>query len=157
MMFFPAVFFFLVTARYRLKYCLKGPFNPKQPTNQPNRMNGTLVHSSVNIYPYIAYLHTLLHESAEAKKSKLTEQLYYPDSVPFFDETNPNTGNFGLFTRYTPIVEVVKVNRNGWDLTRGLPDARQISDNRCESRHNTETNVSQILSHERRRLGSGSR
>ena len=22
------------TARYRLKYCLKGPFNPKQPTNQ---------------------------------------------------------------------------------------------------------------------------
>ena len=23
------------TARYRLKYCLKGPSNPKQPTNQP--------------------------------------------------------------------------------------------------------------------------
>ena len=22
------------TARYRLKYCLKAPFNPKQPTNQ---------------------------------------------------------------------------------------------------------------------------
>ena len=22
------------TARYRLKYCLKGPFNPNQPTNQ---------------------------------------------------------------------------------------------------------------------------
>ena len=22
--------------RYRLKYCLKGPLNPKQPTNQPN-------------------------------------------------------------------------------------------------------------------------
>ena len=26
----------LETARYRLKYCLKGPLNPKQPTNQPN-------------------------------------------------------------------------------------------------------------------------
>ena len=25
----------LETARYRLKYCLKGPLNPKQPTNQP--------------------------------------------------------------------------------------------------------------------------
>ena len=25
------------TARYRLKYCLKGPLNPKQPTNQSNR------------------------------------------------------------------------------------------------------------------------
>ena len=24
------------TARYRLKYCLKGPLNPKQPTNQPD-------------------------------------------------------------------------------------------------------------------------
>ena len=23
------------TARYRLKYCLKGPLDPKQPTNQP--------------------------------------------------------------------------------------------------------------------------
>ena len=25
------------TARYRLKYCLKGPLSPTQPTNQPNR------------------------------------------------------------------------------------------------------------------------
>ena len=24
-----------LSARYRLKYCLKGPLNPKQPTNQP--------------------------------------------------------------------------------------------------------------------------
>ena len=24
------------TARYRLKYCLKGPLNPKQPNNQPH-------------------------------------------------------------------------------------------------------------------------
>ena len=30
------------TARYRLKYCLKGPLNPKQPTNQPiHRLNIT--------------------------------------------------------------------------------------------------------------------
>ena len=26
------------TARYRLKYCLKGPLNPKQPTNQPTEI-----------------------------------------------------------------------------------------------------------------------
>ena len=26
------------TVRYRLKYCLKGPLNPKQPTNQPNKL-----------------------------------------------------------------------------------------------------------------------
>ena len=27
----------LEAARYRLKYCLKGPFDSKQPTNQPQR------------------------------------------------------------------------------------------------------------------------
>ena len=38
--FFSSVFFslfflpFWETAQYRLKYCLKGPLNPKQPTNQ---------------------------------------------------------------------------------------------------------------------------
>ena len=26
------------TARYRLKYCLKGPLNPNQPTNHPREM-----------------------------------------------------------------------------------------------------------------------
>ena len=34
---YPLLFSFslsLETARYRLKYCLKGPLNPKQPTNQ---------------------------------------------------------------------------------------------------------------------------
>ena len=30
------------TARYRLKYCLKGPLNPKQPTNQPSNYLGML-------------------------------------------------------------------------------------------------------------------
>ena len=29
------------TARYRLKYCLKGPLNPKQPTNQPTHQRGS--------------------------------------------------------------------------------------------------------------------
>ena len=28
------------TARYRLKYCLKGPLAPKQPTNQPKSFSG---------------------------------------------------------------------------------------------------------------------
>ena len=34
-LFFPLSPFLWKTARYRLKYCLKGPLNPKQPTNQP--------------------------------------------------------------------------------------------------------------------------
>ena len=32
---FPSFPFLWETARYRLKYCLKGPLNPKEPTNQP--------------------------------------------------------------------------------------------------------------------------
>ena len=31
------------TARYRPKYCLKGPLNPKQPTNQPKIHSITLI------------------------------------------------------------------------------------------------------------------
>ena len=31
------------TARYGLKYCLKGPLNPKQPTNQPTKTAGVTV------------------------------------------------------------------------------------------------------------------
>ena len=29
------IFTLICSFRYRLKYCLKGPLNPKQPTNQP--------------------------------------------------------------------------------------------------------------------------
>ena len=31
------------TARYRLKYCLKGPLNPKQPTNQMLNSSGLFI------------------------------------------------------------------------------------------------------------------
>ena len=34
-LFFPLSPSLWETARYRLKYCLEGPLNPKQPTNQP--------------------------------------------------------------------------------------------------------------------------
>ena len=39
---FPLSHTLLETARYRLKYCLKGPLNPK-PTNQPNRIVTTYI------------------------------------------------------------------------------------------------------------------
>ena len=35
------------TARYRLKYCLKGPLNPNQPTNQPSKRS---TNYGVNLY-----------------------------------------------------------------------------------------------------------
>ena len=37
------------TARYRLKYCLKGPLNPKQPTNQPTNQS-RVIHSCTCIF-----------------------------------------------------------------------------------------------------------
>ena len=36
------------TARYRLKYCLKGPLNPKEPTNQSNQRRYLLEKASVD-------------------------------------------------------------------------------------------------------------
>ena len=45
---------FWETARYRLKYCLKGPLNPKQPTNQPFGLNIFIsflqLYKHINIY-----------------------------------------------------------------------------------------------------------
>ena len=36
------------TAQYRLKYCLKGPLNPKQPTNQPSEYFSKQIPSKVS-------------------------------------------------------------------------------------------------------------
>ena len=50
------------TARYRLKYCLKGPLNPKQPTNQQCRgvlQFGFLIPSLFFSHYIIAILKTL--------------------------------------------------------------------------------------------------
>ena len=49
------------TARYRLKYCLKGPLNPKQPTNQPTRTPNrdqpltTLGYETLHKFSYVLY------------------------------------------------------------------------------------------------------
>ena len=43
------------TARYRLKYCLKGPLNPKQPTNLYNSLN-SIKYGKNNIVPVLVQL-----------------------------------------------------------------------------------------------------
>ena len=40
----------LEAARYRLKYCLKGPLNPKQPTNKLNFKNNAPLLSCLYIF-----------------------------------------------------------------------------------------------------------
>ena len=50
------------TARYKLKYCLKGPLNPKQPTNQPSLIVGpnTSVSGRLGIITWVNVSNTLL-------------------------------------------------------------------------------------------------
>ena len=43
------------TARYRLKYCLKGPLNPKQPTN--HQRNG------ISVSGYLRNMHVQLFQN----------------------------------------------------------------------------------------------
>ena len=42
------------TARYRLKYCLKGPLNPKQPTNQPTNQKSRAARAERNPFNNIS-------------------------------------------------------------------------------------------------------
>ena len=42
------------TARYRLIYCLKGPLNPKHPTNQPTNQP-----TRVNFFRLLLQIHSL--------------------------------------------------------------------------------------------------
>ena len=52
------------TARYRLKYCLKGPLNPKQPTNQPSKLYRQIVGipMGTNCAPLVADLFLFCYE-----------------------------------------------------------------------------------------------
>src|SRR6266536_5161155 len=65
-------------------------------------LNDTLVTSSNNMYPYRAYLETLLSYGPQAKQSQLTSALYYKDVAESFEDANPhdaNVGNTGFVAR----------------------------------------------------------
>jgi hypothetical protein len=55
-------------------------------------MNDRLVTPSTNVYPYRAYLETLLSYGPAAKESHLTSALWYKDRSGFMDETKNNYG-----------------------------------------------------------------
>ena len=59
-----------------------------------------LVSSAGTLYPYKAYLDTLLHCGVDAKQSRLQSQMYYPDSSHSMESADPITGgNNGLSSR----------------------------------------------------------
>ena len=49
------------TARYRLKYCLKGPLNPKQPTNQPTIVEGKYLGGLMPVHHSVCFEHFFSH------------------------------------------------------------------------------------------------
>ena len=61
-------------------------------------LNGTLVTTSTNTYPYRAMLETLLSYGEDAKKTQLTSALFYNDLAGKMDSVNFDAGevNDGL-------------------------------------------------------------
>ena len=52
-------------------------------------LNGTLITSSTNTYPYRAYIENLLSYGPSAKESQLTASLFYKDTAGKMDVANP--------------------------------------------------------------------
>ena len=70
------LFFFSVlweTGRYRLKYCQKGPLNPKQPINQ---IQSSPVYSCYHVYPKVSD-----KNPCRSRDSDLTTHSAIPDSI----------------------------------------------------------------------------
>jgi len=68
------------------------------------KLNGTLITSSNNTYPYRAYIETLLSYGRDAKRSQLTSALYYKDEggdagFKEGDPTNAAATNKGMVKR----------------------------------------------------------
>ncbi|XP_061190341.1 uncharacterized protein F54H12.2-like [Saccostrea echinata] len=63
-------------------------------------MNGKCVTQNANNYPWKAYLKVVLSSSAEASKSYLQTQLYYPDKDGVEDPNAASGRNTGLRSRY---------------------------------------------------------
>ena len=62
-------------------------------------LNGTLITSSTNTYPYWAMLETLLSYGYDAKTSQLTSALYYKDTAGQMGSTFDGNIDNGLATR----------------------------------------------------------
>ena len=76
-------------------------------------LNDTLVTPSSNTYPFRSYVETLLSYGAEAKKTQLTSQLWYKDTVGQMEGTTVNAGNLGLVERGRYLAESGVVDMMG--------------------------------------------
>ena len=77
-------------------------------------MQGKLVTSTTNHYPYKAMIQTLLSYSNEAKASQLTSQLWKKDIACHFDDDDVNGGgNTGLYQRSLYFAGSITVDMEG--------------------------------------------
>jgi len=64
-------------------------------------LNGKLITSSSNLYPYKSMINVLLNETTSSKTSLLQSQLYYKDNAGIMDAVDPlGSGQMGIFKRY---------------------------------------------------------
>ena len=66
------------TARYRLKYCLKGPLNPKQPTKETVQSAPTLVCNSYRMSARGAWIGTTSARGNVNSKRRQPRGVYIP-------------------------------------------------------------------------------
>ena len=78
-------------------------------------LNGVLISSSTNTYPYRAYIENLLSYGPAAKKSQLTAALFYKDDAGKMDNANPlgDDKNGGLAARASFTAESREVDLIG--------------------------------------------
>ena len=70
---------FWETARYRLKYSLKGPLNPKQPTNQPSSLGRSDALTTSGVQRHTKYFKFIL---LLTRYFKITKVLVVSKSLP---------------------------------------------------------------------------
>ena len=71
------------TARYRLKYCLKGPLNPKQPTNQSHHPTNPANSKECKIW----------HKEKEILRVKFTRNVSFPEARKIVESPTPIPGS----------------------------------------------------------------
>lgn len=71
-------------------------------------LNERLISSSSNLYPFRAYIETLLNYGSDYKKSFLTSECFYKDTANHLDESDPTKDNIGLKKRAS-LIEKSKV------------------------------------------------
>ncbi|XP_067664200.1 uncharacterized protein F54H12.2-like [Haliotis asinina] len=76
-------------------------------------LQGRLINSTNNRYPYKAILKTLLNTNEVDAKSKLTSQLFVKNTAENIDVTHPNSTNRGMFERHKIMSESKSFDMEG--------------------------------------------